>query len=249
MQSLIAADQLSLTLGQTNILDRISISIEPNEIVTLVGPNGAGKSSLVKVLLGLISPSSGEVHRHPSLKIGYVPQHFNVDPSMPMSVRYLLSQASNDGIDAIAERLTISHLLDRPVYRLSGGEKQRVLMARALLLKPNLLVLDEPAQGVDVGGQVELYALINQLRDELDCSVLVISHDLHLVMASTDRVICLNHHICCHGLPTDVQSDPAYKALLGERGAQALALYQHHHDHHHGIDGDVCNDGGCDGTH
>lgn len=249
MQPLLSADNLSLRLGQTQILSNVSLSLNHNEVVTLIGPNGAGKSSLVKVLLGLISPTSGSVKRQVDLRVGYVPQHFNVDASMPMTVRYLLQLANNVDAASVASKLSITHLLERPLHKLSGGEKQRVLMARALLSKPNLLVLDEPAQGVDVVGQAELYLLINQIKDELGCSVLVVSHDLHLVMASTDRVICLNHHICCHGHPTDVQTDPAYQSLLGERGVEAMALYKHHHDHHHGIDGDICDDGGCDGNH
>jgi len=248
---LITATDLCLSFGELSVLDNISLSIHANEVVTLIGPNGAGKSSLVKVLLGLIKPNHGEISRNSALTIGYVPQRFDVDPSMPMTVRYLLKLASSSESQCAkaAERMGINGILDRPLHRLSGGEKQRVLIARALLKQPNLLVLDEPAQGVDVSGQAELYQLINQVKNEMNCSVLVISHDLHLVMASTDRVICLNHHICCQGLPTDVQSDPAYVDLLGERGVAAMALYQHHHDHHHAVDGGICDDGGCDGHH
>jgi len=248
---LITACDLALSFGELSVLNDISLEINTNEVVTLIGPNGAGKSSLVKLLLGLIKPTRGTISRAKNLTIGYVPQRFDVDPSMPMSVRYLLNLATDNEHECIqaANRMGVGSILDRPLHRLSGGEKQRVLMARALLKQPNLLVLDEPAQGVDVTGQSELYQLINQVKDDMNCSVLVVSHDLHLVMASTDRVICLNHHICCQGLVTDVQNDPAYVDLLGKRGAAAMALYQHHHDHHHSVDGGICNDGGCSGDH
>ena len=220
----------------------VELSIAPKEIVTLIGPNGSGKSTTAKLMLGILNPSEGTVWRKSSLRVGYVPQKLTIDWTMPLTVKRLLTltqSMTNDQIEVALLRTGVSHLKNEQVQNLSGGEFQRVLLARALALKPELLVLDEPAQGVDVNGEADLYRLISELRDELECGVLLISHDLHMVMAATDRVICLNGHMCCQGAPMSVLQNPAYKNLFGERAANTFAFYQHAHDHVHLADGTV----------
>ncbi len=232
---LISADQLSLHINQRQILDAISLHIEPAQIITLIGPNGSGKTSLVRVLLGLLQADSGELKRRDGLVIGYMPQKVHIDPVLPMSVvRFLRMgcQVTDADIDSITERLGVQKLLAQPVQSISGGEFQRVLLARALLRKPDLLVLDEPAQGVDINGQQQLYQLISSIRDEYGCAVLMVSHDLHLVMEATDHVLCLNTHICCTGHPEAVSKHPEYLRLFGS-SLDGMAVYTHHHDHSH----------------
>jgi zinc transport system ATP-binding protein len=200
--------------------------------VTLVGPNGAGKTTLLRILLGLQRPSAGSAWRRPGLRIGYLPQRLAIDETLPLTVRRLLALAGPAGkerIDAALAEVGAKPLASMPVQALSGGELQRVLLARALLREPDLLVLDEPVQGVDVTGQGELYALIRHIRDRRGCGVLLVSHDLHLVMAASDEVVCLNRHVCCSGHPETVTRHPAYRALFGD----AIAVYAHHHDHVH----------------
>lgn len=227
------------------ILQRISLDIRKREITTLIGPNGAGKSTLIKLICGLLQPSTGEVKKQKGLSIGYMPQRLQLARSMPLKVsRFLgLADASRNNRAAALERVGISHLNSASIHTLSGGELQRVLLARALLRKPNLLVLDEPLQGVDINGQAALYRLIASLRDEQDCSILMVSHDLHLVMAQTDKVICLNQHVCCHGEPESVSKHPEYLRLFGQQVVGDIAVYTHHHDHHHDIHGDVVDCG------
>ncbi len=239
--ALLSLHNVSLKHQQQNLLSNISLNLTAKQIMTIIGPNGAGKSTLIKVALGLSKADSGEVYRRPGLRIGYMPQQLILNPLMPLSVSRFLAMARSNRqqIDAALARTGISHLRERPLHDISGGETQRVLLSRALLSSPNLLVLDEPAQGVDISGQTELYELISALRDELGCAVLMVSHDLHWVMAQTDTVICLNQHICCHGHPAQVSNDPEYLALFGRRHAEAVALYQHDHDHQHDIHGDV----------
>jgi len=238
---LLSLHNVSLKHQQQSLLNDISLSLNAKQIMTIIGPNGAGKSTLIKVALGLSKADSGSIYRRPGLRIGYMPQKLTLNPLMPLSVARFLAMAKpkRSQIDAALARTGISHLRDRPLHDISGGETQRVLLSRALLSSPDLLVLDEPAQGVDISGQTELYELINALRDELGCAVLMVSHDLHWVMAQTDTVICLNQHICCHGHPEQVSNDPEYLALFGRRHAEAVALYQHDHDHQHDIHGDV----------
>jgi zinc transport system ATP-binding protein len=216
--------------------------VSVGEIVRIIGPKGAGKSSLLKILLGLEKHDSGPLQTNEKLRVGYMPQQLQLSPHLPLTVsRFLaLAKASKDEIAIAAETVAISSLLNQPMQNLSGGEQQRVLLARAILRKPNLLVLDEPVQGVDIAGQAALYRLIGQLRDELNCGVLMVSHDLHLVMAETDTVVCLNQHICCKGHPDIVSAHPAYLELFGQPLDSALALYTHHHDHTH-EHGDSCS--------
>jgi zinc transport system ATP-binding protein len=226
--------------GRT-ILDQVDVTIGRGELVTLVGPNGSGKTTLVRALLGLIRPDQGSVWRAPDMAIGYVPQDFQVDASLPLTVRRFLrlfGKGRADRIEALLAEVGIAYAIDAAVHELSGGELRRVLMARALLRDPDLLVLDEPMAGVDVTGQAELYELIRRIRDVRGCGVLVVSHDLHLVMATTDRVYCLNGHICCSGAPEMVSRDPAFLALFGPEIAGELALYTHRHQHRHALSGD-----------
>lgn len=221
--------------GRT-LLSDINLDINAGEIITLIGPNGAGKSTLLKLVLGLIPMDSGQRIMQPGLRIGYMPQHMHLPETLPLTLKDFLRLAKGfrpNELNAICKRLSISGLVDRPLQRLSGGELQRALLARALLSSPQLLVLDEPVQGLDVAGQSELYELIAELKDELNCGVLMVSHDLHLVMAATDRVICLNGHICCEGHPQTVQQDPSYLELFGQSVPAHLVPYTHHHDHTH----------------
>lgn len=253
---LVKARGIGVNLDGRQILSHVDMDLFQGQLVTLIGPNGAGKTTLVRVVLGLLTPHEGQLQRAADLKIGYMPQKLFVEPTLPLTVERFLQLPGTSVLNAdkLLEEVNIGHLLKQQVSRLSGGEMQRVLLARALSRKPHLLVLDEPAQGVDVNGQVELYELINRIRAEHNCGVLMVSHDLHLVMAGTDEVICLNQHICCHGKPEHVSTDPAYLALFGRREAETLAVYTHHHNHSHDIQGNIIGETCCDlhadkGTH
>jgi len=242
MSSLVTLENISVTFGQRRVLSDVSLKLEPGRILTLLGPNGAGKSTLVRVVLGLIAPSSGKLNRPAGLRIGYVPQKLHLDSTLPLTVdRFMRLRPGVKKPDILPalKRVQAGHLLEYPLQKLSGGETQRVLLARALLNNPQLLVLDEPTQGVDVNGQVALYDLIDQLRRELNCGVLMVSHDLHLVMAKTDEVLCLNHHICCSGTPEVVSQHPEFISMFGSRGAEQLAIYRHHHNHRHDLQGRI----------
>ena len=226
------------------LLTDVSLRVLPRQIVTLVGPNGAGKTTLVRVLLGLMTADRGVVRRRSGLRVGYVPQRFTPPPSLPMDVDGFLRLAGPSTEPQREQRLAdngANDLLRRPLRALSGGEMQRVLLARAMLREPDLLVLDEPAQGLDVQGQQEFYALIARLRDASGCGVLLVSHDLHLVMAATDEVVCLERHVCCVGRPEDISVHPKYLRLFG-RDLAGLAIYRHHHDHHHDLHGNIVPD-------
>lgn len=227
--------------GGREILHDVHLRIHAGEIVTLVGPNGAGKTTLLKILLGLEKPQHGTVTQAAGLRIGYVPQMFHPQPSLPLSARGFLALYAPHGharIDELATMLDIAEVLDTPLHHLSGGEQRRLLLVRALLHRPQLLVLDEPTQGVDIAGQGELYRMLKRLSAEQGFAVLMVSHDLYVVMAATERVICLNHHVCCEGAPSHVGADPAFVQLFGEDLSRQLALYHHHHDHAHDVHGD-----------
>jgi len=245
-EKLVKLRDIEVKIGEKRILTDINLDIEQQQILTLIGPNGAGKSTLVKLLAGLIAPNKGQIQRQEGLQIGYMPQRLRLDKSLPMKVMRFLSLAEKDKTQrkAVMAELGIDHLSAQQIHLLSGGELQRVLLARAILLKPQLLLLDEPLQGVDVNGQIELYRMIASLRDSLNCAVVMVSHDLHLVMAQTDSVICLNHHICCHGRPESVSQHPEYLRLFGTRAAE-VAVYTHHHDHQHDLHGEVIEPGAC----
>ena len=240
---LIKLDNIHMSFQGREVLRSVSMAVAPAEIVTLIGPNGAGKTTLVRIALGLQAPTSGQRIIKPGLRIGYMPQKLHVDNSMPLTVQRFLSLTDNtrQAIHTALQRTGVSHVNESPLHSLSGGELQRVLLARALLNKPHILVLDEPVQGVDTNGQRELYQLISDLRSEQGCAILMISHDLHLVMASTDQVICINQHVCCSGHPSLVKKHPEYLRLFGGQ-SEELAIYTHHHDHHHGVDGHVIKD-------
>jgi zinc transport system ATP-binding protein len=240
--ALIRLQGVSVTRSGQSVLDNIQLSVSSGEIVTLIGPNGAGKTTLVRAVLGLLKPDAGSVWRKPKLRVGYMPQKLHVDPTLPLSVlRFLRLVPGVDRNTALAALVEVGaeKVIDSPLQGISGGEMQRVLLARALLREPELLVLDEPVQGVDVAGQAELYALITQLRNRHKCGVLMVSHDLHLVMSTTDQVVCLNRHVCCSGHPEQVSNDPAFVELFGQN-APSLAIYHHHHDHAHDLHGGVC---------
>lgn len=239
--TLLTLDQITVQLAGRTVLERVSLHLRRGEIVTVIGPNGAGKSTLVKVALGLVKPLSGTVRSLPGLRIGYMPQRLHVEPSLPLTVtRFLqLGGARREAITRALAEVDMEKFGSNALQALSGGELQRVLLARALLREPDLLVLDEPVQGVDVAGQTAMYELIADLRLRHHCGVLMVSHDLHWVMAKTDSVVCLNHHVCCQGHPEQVGNDPAYMALFGTTYSRSLALYQHHHNHAHDIHGQV----------
>ncbi|MGM0632139.1 MAG: zinc ABC transporter ATP-binding protein ZnuC [Pseudomonadota bacterium] len=240
--TLISASDINLRLGGRQILQDVSVTLQRHRTITLIGPNGAGKTTLVRVLLGLLRPDSGQVTRAPGLRIGYMPQKLHLEPTLPLTVNRFLQlpgRQPESHIVNVLEQTRITRLRHQQMGALSGGETQRVLLARALLRSPDLLVLDEPAQGVDISGQTELYELISALQGSHHCGVLMISHDLHLVMANTDEVICLNQHVCCHGRPEHVSTDPSYIELFGKKQAETLAIYTHHHNHRHDVAGEI----------
>ena len=223
--------------GET-LLDHVSMTVHKGEIVTLIGPNGAGKSTLVKTSLGLVTPDSGKVIRSDALHIGYVPQNIALDPSLPVTVNRFLRlcpSLMNSDQDEVLNLVGASYLLKKNMADISGGEMRRVLLARSLLGSPHLLILDEPTSGVDITGQAEIYSLIQDIRERFQCGVLLVSHNLHIVMAATDRVICLNRHLCCSGRPDDVRLHPEFISLFGHRHAEVLGIYRHHHNHEHNI--------------
>jgi zinc transport system ATP-binding protein len=237
---LVEARGITLRAGRSELLRAVDLEIRPREVVSLIGPNGAGKTTLIRVLLGLLRPSAGRVARRPGLVIGYVPQRISLDPVLPLTVgRFLTIGRRGVGITSVLTAVGAGHLARASIHELSGGELQRVVLARALVRDPGLLILDEPAQGVDFNGQLELYQLIERIRDERGCGVLLVSHDLHVVMGATDRVICLNRHVCCSGAPETVTRHPEYLGLFGPRAAASLAIYAHDHDHAHDLAGEV----------
>lgn len=238
MTQLILLDNVSVEIKHQKILHNVSLSINTNQIVTLLGPNGAGKSTLVKVILGLMPYTSGKITRLNNLTIGYVPQSIKLNPTLPITVKRFMclnKQLNNKNILNILSMVKAEYLIDKSMHLLSGGELQRVLLAQALAKRPQLLILDEPTQGVDVNGQVLLYDLISSAKTQFNCGILMVSHDLHLVMAKTDEVICLNHHICCSGTPASVSNDPEFISLFGQQGASQIAVYKHHHNHQHDL--------------
>lgn len=243
-ETLISAQDIGVSFNQRTVLRAVDLQVSRGEIVTLVGLNGSGKSTLVRVLLGLVQPQQGKVQRAAGLRIGYSPQDLDLDPALPLTVRRFLTlglgrgmTADNKRLQALLDEVGAGHLLDSQITDVSGGELHRVLLARALLREPDLLVLDEPLAGVDVAGQSELYRLIGDIRDRYQCGVLLVSHDLYVVMAATDRVVCLNQHVCCTGHPEAITRHPEFVALFGERVAEGLAVYHHQHNHRHDLEG------------
>jgi len=245
-EPLIEAQDVSVRFGAHTVLTGASVTVRAGEIVTLIGPNGAGETSLVRALLGLVKPDQGSVSRKKGLRIGYMPQRLSVDGSLPLTVGRFLKLGANKkdvDVDAALAGAGGGHVMGAPMQGISGGELQRVMLARALLREPDLLVLDEPVQGVDITGQAELYRLIQNIRKRRGVGVLMVSHDLHVVMAKTDHVICLNRHVCCAGHPEAVSRHPEFVALFGSDIASTLAVYAHDHDHAHDLEGHVISDG------
>ena len=234
--SLLSAVALTVRFGTSEVLSGITMAINPGEIVTVLGPNGSGKSTLLRALLGIVPVASGQITRAPGLRVGYVPQKLAIDPTLPMTVRRFLSlptRVTNVQATQTLARVGLPDMETRQMSALSGGQFQRVLLARALLSDPQLLILDEPTQGLDQPGEAAFYRLIEEVRTTTGAAILMVSHDLHVVMAASDRVICLNGHICCEGTPRVVSNAPEYRALFGLGTQGALALYRHDHDHSH----------------
>ena len=219
----------------------ISFEISQGQIVTLIGPNGSGKTTTAKMILNIMNADEGQITRNTD-KMAYVPQKINIDWTMPLRVIDFMKITNNLNNNQVIESLTttgVDKLLYNQIHNLSGGEFQRVLIARAIAKKPDLLVLDEPVQGVDYNGEIALYNLIKKISVHLNCGILLISHDMHFVMSTTDHVVCLNGHICCSGAPSSVVKNPEYIKLFGEHNSETLSYYQHHHDHSHDNDGSV----------
>ena len=234
--TLITLNNISLSHNGKNVLDDVSFKLHKGEFVTLIGPNGAGKSSLIKILLGVIKQDSGDITYTDNVRLGYTPQTFSANPFIPISVKDFLTL--NQKIDSefmfkTFELTGIKDLLQSPLKNLSGGELQKVLLTRALLNKPNVLILDEPAQNLDVDGQMQLYKLIQDIHQQQNCAVLMVSHDLHRVMKESTQVLCLYHHICCEGLPESILKDEKFNDLFADQINDLMATYEHHHNHHH----------------
>jgi len=237
--SLVQVKDLSVSYGAQTVLSHVSLSVEPGEIVTIVGPNGSGKTSLLRAIIGAVKPTHGHVDHAKGVKLGYVPQRLHIDDTLPMTVsRFLklLGGVSRSAIDHALTQAGVPDLTGAQLSKLSGGQFQRVLLARALIGKPDLLLLDEATQGLDQRGSAAFYQQIEQVRQDTGCAVLMISHELHVVMSASDRVICLNGHVCCEGTPAVVASVPEYRALFGTGTGGALAMYRHEHDHGHDHD-------------
>jgi zinc transport system ATP-binding protein len=234
--ALITLNNISLSHNGKNVLDDVSFKLHEGEFITLIGPNGAGKSSLIKVLLGVIKQDSGDITYTDNIRLGYTPQTFSANPFIPISVKDFLTL--NQKLDSefmlkTFELTGIKDLLKSPLKNLSGGELQKVLLTRALLNKPNVLILDEPAQNLDVDGQMQLYKLIQDIHQQQNCAVLMVSHDLHRVMKESTQVLCLYHHICCEGLPESILKDEKFNDLFADQINDLMATYEHHHNHHH----------------
>lgn len=234
---LLSAKKLNLNVQGKHILENVDLELLNHDFITIVGPNGAGKSSLLKVLLNIMKKSSGDIYCKPGLKIGYVPQQFYIPNTLPLKVVDFLnlnSKIKNAQIDDMLKNLDVFSCKHTLMNKLSGGQRQRVLIARALIQKPDLLILDEPAQNLDVKGQIMLYKFLSRLYETKQTSILMVSHDLHMVMSVTTHVICLYGHICCSGSPKTITKDPAFKNLFGEELTSMMSFYNHKHDHNHG---------------
>ena len=236
LKPLINVEGLVVKLGNTIVLRDINLKIGPKEIVTIVGPNGAGKSTFLRSIIGVVRPDRGLIHIKAGLRIGYVPQRLQADPALPLTVLRFLSlphKVSQNNLEEALFHSETTGLINKKIYELSGGELQRVLLARALLNRPQLLILDEANQGLDHLGSISFYNQIELIRSKLECAVLMVSHELHVVMGASDRVVCINGHVCCHGSPEQVASSPEYHALFGSDAEGVMAIYRHDHNHSH----------------
>jgi zinc transport system ATP-binding protein len=235
---LLKLENISVKIGDKQILDKVSLSMSKGKIITIIGPNGSGKTTIVRCILKLIEVNQGKIWFKPDLKVGYMPQKINLNPNLPLTVLDFLklninNQLTDKTLKSIIKEVNISKIISYPLQKLSGGEMQKTLLARALLTNPDLLILDEPVQGVDINGQIEVYNLIEKLRLERNIGILIISHDLHMVMKGTDYVICLNQHICCEGATNFVNQHQDFKKLFGNEALKTFSVYEHHHDHTH----------------
>ena len=238
---LVKLNEVGIRQNDKWLVRGVSLIVEKGKIVTLIGPNGSGKSTTAKIALGIYKKIEGQVEKYTN-NVGYVPQKISIDWTLPLRVNDFMLLTENLKDEAVNEALSLTgviHLKNKNLGNLSGGEFQRVLLARAISRKPDLLVLDEPVQGVDFTGEIALYELIKKISDTLNCGILLISHDLHTVMSATDHVVCLNGHVCCSGSPKEVARNNQYKALFGEQASQTLSIYEHKHDHVHSNDGEV----------
>ena len=234
--TLLKAENVSVRLAGRMVLSNVNLSLEPQEIVTIVGPNGSGKSTLLRTLIGAVEPEKGTVTKAANLRVGYVPQKLHVDPALPLTVMRFMDLPKRVGRKRAEQALRqagVVHVAQSQMSALSGGQFQRVLLARAILSEPDVLLLDEATQGLDQPGAASFYRQIEAVRAEMGCAILMVSHELHVVMSASDRVICLNGHVCCEGTPAVVSAAPAYRELFGTGTGGALALYRHDHDHHH----------------
>jgi zinc transport system ATP-binding protein len=238
---LLKVEKVGISVNGKSLVRGVSLEVKQGEIVTLIGPNGSGKSTTAKIALGIYKKIDGKVKTYTD-KIGYVPQKISIDWTLPIRVldfMTLTEELTQDEINTALNLTGVEHLKDKSLSNLSGGEFQRVLIARAISKQPELLVLDEPVQGVDFKGEIALYKLIKEISEKMKCGILLISHDLHVVMSATDFVICLNGHVCCSGTPHKVVQDNKYRELFGDRASNILSLYEHKHDHTHSQDGTI----------
>jgi zinc transport system ATP-binding protein len=237
MIDLVSLKNINLSFSSKNILDNINLDIKKNDFITIVGPNGAGKSSLIRLIIGSLQPNSGKIIRNKELKIAYVPQKMQINQTIPIKAEYFLKlnkKIEEKSFKKIVNDLKIADFLHTQLNDLSGGQRQKILLAKALLCQPNLLILDEPAQNLDISGQLEFYNYITKLHQEKKTAILMISHDLHIIMSSTKKVICLNHHICCQGEPKIIAQNPDFKEIFGNDMNKLISIYNHYHNHHHG---------------
>ncbi len=237
MPTLIKTHNISYKIDKKEILQNISIEIKKEDFITIIGPNGAGKTTLLKILLGIIKPTSGTIEVKKNLKIGYVPQKIHLDHAIPISSDYFLKlnkDFSKDRLKEVIKETNIEAILDKQISKLSGGETQRLLLANALIRNPQILILDEPDQNLDISGQLQFYELLNKIYEEREIAILMVSHDLHLVMSSTKQVICLFHHICCSGKPSVISKTPEFANVFGKDMSKLVSVYNHFHSHNHG---------------
>lgn len=237
-QTLVNVENLSLSIDKKQILDKISFQIQDNAIITIIGPNGGGKSTIAKCILNIINNYNGNIWIKPGIKIGYMPQKIVINPTIPIDVINFLqlevkNKITKESLNLIIKEIEIGNLINTPLKSLSGGELQRVLLARTLILNPDLLILDEPTQGLDINAQVDFYKLIENLRQRRHISILIISHDLHIIMKNTNHVICVNKHICCQGTSHDISTQKEFYNLFNSQALKFFSIYEHHHDHKH----------------
>jgi zinc transport system ATP-binding protein len=233
---IVKLENISLVLNGQNILSDINLQLAKGKITTLIGPNGGGKTSTARILLGILKPTSGKVMMDSKIKIGYMPQKIAIDKTIPLTAKDFIQLSKrqikfDEALQKLSLRLNVEKILDKQIHDLSGGQMQKILFLRALTNNPDLLVLDEPTQYMDIAATQDFYQIIDEVRKASNCAILLISHDLHMVMQKTDVVFCVNRHICCHGSPESVNQHPEYLSLFGQKGN--LAIYQHHHDHRH----------------